>query len=83
MNLEVFFKLEMLSSIKERILNNSIALFFLEFVVVSDTLEIGVDVLSCYGIIMSLLIAEDYVLQGGCGEYILKNAKYLLFVNVK
>ena len=66
MNLEVFFKLEMLSSIKERILNNSIALF-LEFVVVSDTLEIGVDVLSCYSIIMSLLMAEDYVFQGGYG----------------
>ena len=58
-------------------------LFFLEFVVVSDTLEIGVDVLSCYGIIMSLLMAEDYVLQGGCGERILKNATYLLFVIVK
>ena len=82
MNLEVFFKLEMLSSIKERILNNSISLF-LVLDVVSDTLEIGVDVLSCYGIIMSLLMAEDSVLQGGCGERILKNATYLLFVNVK
>ena len=32
---------------------------------------------------MSILMAEDYILQGGCGERILKNAKYLLFVNVK
>ena len=82
MNLEVFFKLEMLSSIKERILNNSIALFFGICCCIRYPWNWRDDH-SCYGIIMSVLMAEDYVLQSGCGERILKNATYLFFVNVK
>ena len=62
--LAVFFKWEIQSWIKERMLNGSIALSF-QFTVVAGTFNIVINTFLCHGIIMSPLVVEDYILKRG------------------
>ena len=64
MYLEVFFKWEIISWIKERMLNDSTATYF-QFSVVDDTFAIGLNDLPCNGTIIIPLMDEDYILNSG------------------